>query len=153
MRSLSPSHSAAKYNLVLYNILLTLSYQFMCHLMKHNNVYFTVYYLLVVQCSDIRFVVVCLYLGVLTLKKETNSSIVRTRSGCRDVFNAYMCENAKYDAHDIPFCPTTATQVPKTIIPWDEAKSIYKRRSSTDGAFRTMTFLIMCWRQFIKVMS
>ena len=38
---------------------------------------------------------------VLTLKKETNSSIVRTRSGCRDVFNAYMCKNAKYGTHDI----------------------------------------------------
>ena len=75
-----------------------------------------------------RFVVDCLYLGVFTLKKETNSSIVRTRSGCRDVFNAYMCDGAKFGAYDIPHCPTTATSLPKTIITWDEAKSIYKRK-------------------------
>ena len=48
------------------------------------------------------------------------------RSGCQDVWNAFMCEGAKYSSNDIPLCPTTAETLPAEIIPWDEAKHIYK---------------------------
>ena len=65
---------------------------------------------------------------VFTLKKETNSSIIKTRKGCKDVFNAYMCEGATFTENDIPICPTTATTPPEDIITWEEAKSIYKKQ-------------------------
>ena len=48
------------------------------------------------------------------------------RKGCRDVWNAFMCEGASYSRNDIPLCPTTAENLPDGIIPWDEAKHTYK---------------------------
>lgn len=62
------------------------------------------------------------------MKKETKSSIIKTRKGCKDVFNAYMCEGASFTENDIPMCPTTATKPPEAIITWEEAKSIYKKQ-------------------------
>ena len=52
-----------------------------------------------------------------------------TRKGCKDIWNAFMCEGADFTSHsriDIPFCPTTATEIPKDIITWDEAKRLYR---------------------------
>lgn len=51
------------------------------------------------------------------------------RRGCKDIWNAFMCEGANFrrSKHDIPLCPTTATALPEAIIQWDEAKSIYKK--------------------------
>ena len=78
---------------------------------------------------------VCVYVccelfvvGGVTLKKVTKSGIIETRKGCKDVFNAYMCETATFTKNDIPICPTTATSPPKEIITWVEAKSIYKKQ-------------------------
>ena len=48
------------------------------------------------------------------------------RSGCKDIWNAYMCIGASFSERDIPFCPTTASAPPIKIILWDEAKRIYK---------------------------
>lgn len=68
----------------------------------------------------------------------------RRRSGCRDVWNAFMCEGAKFSLNDIPFCPTTAENLPVTIITWEEAKAIYKCRiAAKDYAFRVDAFV--CW--------
>ena len=53
-----------------------------------------------------------------------------TRRGCKDVWNAYMCNGASFSRNDIPFCPTTAKTLPAKIIMWDEAKSIYKKELS-----------------------
>lgn len=50
-----------------------------------------------------------------------------SRSGCRDIWNAFMVKDAIFSTNDIPFCPTTATAVPKNLISYVEAKSIYKR--------------------------
>lgn len=57
-------------------------------------------------------------------KNKTN------RNGCKDIWNAFMCNNADFRTNgtDIPFCPTTATTIPSKIITWTEAKSIYKRK-------------------------
>ena len=58
-----------------------------------------------------------------------------TRKGCHDIWNAFMCEGAKFSNHDIPFCPTTATSLPEGIILWDEAKRLYRKalaRKDTD---------------------
>ena len=37
-----------------------------------------------------------------------------------------MCEGATYSRNDIPFCPTTAKEIPAEIILWDIAKNIHK---------------------------
>lgn len=55
------------------------------------------------------------------------------RSGCKDVWNAFMCEDAKFGVYDIPYCPTTASEPPKDIVTWEEAKSIYKKCLATKG--------------------
>ena len=62
------------------------------------------------------------------MKKETNCGIIKEpRTGCKDIFNAYMCKDAIFGRNDIPHCPTTATKLPKEVITWEEAKSIYKK--------------------------
>ena len=38
------------------------------------------------------------------------------RSCCKDIWNASMVEGATFCRHDIPFCPTTADQIPKRQI-------------------------------------
>ena len=66
------------------------------------------------------------------------------RSGCRDIWNAFMCEGARYGAHDIPYCPTTAQDIPNSIVTWEEAKSIYRRRlASGNATFHEDAFV--CW--------
>ena len=49
------------------------------------------------------------------------------RPGCKDIWNAFMVDGAKFGKHDIPFCPTTATHIPKRQVTWEEAKQIHKR--------------------------
>ena len=40
-----------------------------------------------------------------------------------------MCDGADFSQsrNDIPYCPTTATELPAAIIPWDVAKRLYKK--------------------------
>ncbi len=57
-----------------------------------------------------------------------NCGIIHTvRLGLKDMWNAYMLEGASYSENDIPYCPTTASKLPRDIITWEEAKSIYKK--------------------------
>lgn len=58
------------------------------------------------------------------MKNTINSPV---RKGCKDIWNAHMVKGARFSEHDIPFCPTTATNLPQKIITWDEAKFIYKK--------------------------
>ena len=51
----------------------------------------------------------------------------KTRKGCKDIWNAFMCEGATFSRNDIPLCPTTAESIPKRIIDWVEAKHLYKK--------------------------
>lgn len=69
------------------------------------------------------------------------SRTIAARSGCKDVWNAFMCSGAAYGKHDIPYCPTTAAAPPNRVITWDEAKSIYKANSG--HAFLEDAFV--CW--------
>ena len=63
------------------------------------------------------------------MKKETNCGIIKEpRTGCKDIFNAYMCKGAIFGRNDIPHCPTTAMKLPEEVITWEEAKSIYKKQ-------------------------
>ncbi len=64
------------------------------------------------------------------MKKSINSEIITTRIGCKDIWNAYMAKGATFGPHDIPFCPTTATDIPAAIVTWEEALRILKRNKS-----------------------
>lgn len=55
--------------------------------------------------------------------KTTNNN----RPGLKDVWNANMVENAIFSENDIPICPTTATEIPKKLISFDEAKTIHNK--------------------------
>ncbi len=66
---------------------------------------------------------------VNALKTEGAGDIMnKTRSGCKDIWNAFMAEGAKFGHNDIPFCPTTAEEMPRDIVTWEEAKTIYKKQ-------------------------
>ncbi len=46
------------------------------------------------------------------------------RKGCRDIWNAYMTRGARYTLNDIPICPSTAVEIPKGLIGYDEIKNM-----------------------------
>ena len=52
------------------------------------------------------------------------------RAGCKDIWNAFMVKEADFGEFDIPFCPTTTTQIPKRQVTWEEAKQIHRRHIS-----------------------
>lgn len=54
------------------------------------------------------------------------------RNGLKDVWNAFMCNGAKYTNNDIPYCPTIMTEIPSKIITWEEARSIHKKMIKKD---------------------
>lgn len=55
-----------------------------------------------------------------------------SRSGLKDVWNAFMCEGATYSKNDIPFCPTILTDLPLEILTWPEAKELHKKLIKED---------------------
>lgn len=63
------------------------------------------------------------------LKKYKGDDIIMSeiRKGCKDVWNAFMVNGAVFTEHDIPYCPTTAKNIPCDIITYEEARNIYKR--------------------------
>lgn len=52
------------------------------------------------------------------------------RTGCKDIWNAYMANGAIFGKYDIPYCPTTASKLPHDIITWEEAKHVHKMNIS-----------------------
>lgn len=58
-----------------------------------------------------------------------------TRQGCKDIWNAFMCENARYSSHDIPYCPTTAHTLPKEIITWEQAVHLYRKAHGNNDLY------------------
>lgn len=80
--------------------------------------------------------------SILLKRKENYDMINKLRTGCKDIWNAFMCKGASFSNNDIPFCPTTAKTLPETIIPWDEAKHIYKKElSRNDKDFHHNAFV------------
>ena len=49
------------------------------------------------------------------------------RKGCKDVWNAFMVRGAAFTEHDIPYCPTTARNLPVDLITYEEARRIYTK--------------------------
>ena len=49
------------------------------------------------------------------------------RSGCKDIWNAFMVKNAKFDiGSDMPIC-ISSDVVPESVISFEDAESIYRR--------------------------
>jgi len=66
----------------------------------------------------------------VTLMSKSQVSILfpeEPRSGCVDIWNGYILKDAIYDKCDIPFCPTTATEIPSEVISILNAKAMYNR--------------------------
>ena len=61
--------------------------------------------------------------------------MIKKRRNCKDIWNAFMVENAIFD-NDIPFCPTTG-DIPETIITWQEAIEIYRKELSHNNKYFT----------------
>ena len=87
-------------------------------------------------------------LGPYNTAKEANvlenlksNDKIKVRKGCKDIWNAYMADGAIYSSHDIPFCPTTATELPHSIVTWEEAKAIYKKNISVKRDFKYDAFV------------
>ncbi len=53
--------------------------------------------------------------------------ISSNRAGLQDIWNADMLIGAQYSSHDFPLCPTTATEVPKVLISFAEAKTLHNK--------------------------
>ena len=51
----------------------------------------------------------------------------KSRKGCKDIWNAFMCIGADYSKNDIPLCPTKLSSMPKEIITWTEARTLHKK--------------------------
>ena len=49
------------------------------------------------------------------------------RKSNKDMWNAFMVKGASFSKNDIPLCPTTAVEVPKKVISYKEARTIYKK--------------------------
>lgn len=78
------------------------------------------------------------------MKKE---NLEACRSGIKDIsiWNAFMVKGARFSKHDIPFCPTTAKGLPKTILTYEEAKSVYHKMISRHKKdFFIDAFVIFC---------
>lgn len=58
------------------------------------------------------------------MHNEQSSDI---RLGLHDIWNAFMIKGATLSNHDIPICPTTATSLPKSLISYDDAKTMHNR--------------------------
>lgn len=75
---------------------------------------------------------------------DMNSQSIQKRSGCKDIWNAFMCKKARFGLYDIPYCPTTADNLPNSIITWEEAKLIYRKLVKSN---KTDFFVdaFVCW--------
>ena len=51
----------------------------------------------------------------------------KIRAGCKDMWNAFMVREANWSDNDIPICPTTAKSLPKDLISYTRAKTIFNQ--------------------------
>lgn len=49
------------------------------------------------------------------------------RSGIKDIWNAFLVDGANWSVNDIPYCPTTATCIPHTLVSYRDAISIHNK--------------------------
>ncbi len=63
------------------------------------------------------------------------------RRNCKDIWNAFMVDGAEFSINDIPLCPSTTDDFPKSIITYSEAKTIYNREIKSDKDFHCESFV------------
>lgn len=68
------------------------------------------------------------------------------RSGCKDMWNAFMLKGATFTKHDIPICPTYLPNgLPKQLVSYTTAKAIYKRElTAGNDSFHISAFVHFC---------
>lgn len=63
------------------------------------------------------------------------------RRGCKDLWNAFMCDSAIMSNEDIPYCPTTASEIPERLIPFWDLKTIHRSNMKTGNVdYRVKAF-------------
>lgn len=62
-----------------------------------------------------------------TVEESYKDDGLPVRAGCKDIWNAFMTEGASFGKHDIPYCPTTATDIPKDQVTWEEARELFRK--------------------------
>ena len=65
---------------------------------------------------------------IIDLKQCDYINNTSARDGCKDIWNAFMVQGARFSHNDIPFCPTTASAPPTRLISFIDAKSIHRKK-------------------------
>lgn len=52
-----------------------------------------------------------------------------------------MVKGASFSKNDIPLCPTTAVEVPKKVISYKEARTIYKKEIKKNPDFKEDSYV------------
>ncbi len=65
----------------------------------------------------------------------------RKRRNCKDLWNAFMVQGCEFSANDIPLCPSTTDEFPKSIITYSEAKTIFYKKIRSDKVFHNESFV------------
>ena len=64
------------------------------------------------------------------------------RRGCTDLWNAFMVDGAEFTiGTDMPICPCTASDVPKKLISYVDAKHLHKAQSKTEPDYHIDAFV------------
>ena len=72
--------------------------------------------------------------------ENKNKTLIRI--GLKDLWNSKMVEGAIFsNENDIPYCPTIISHIPKKIITWEEAKTIYAKKIRKDKDFHVDAFV------------
>ena len=66
---------------------------------------------------------------------------VTIRRNSKDIWNAFMVKGATFSKNDIPICPTTAKEVPKEVVSYRTAKSIYRKETRRDSCFKSRAYV------------
>lgn len=60
---------------------------------------------------------------------------IKIRRNLKDIWNAFMVKGAVFSENDIPVCPTTLDAIPKRLVSYKEAKTIFNKRKKEEPDF------------------
>lgn len=63
------------------------------------------------------------------------------RRNCKDLWNSFMTIGAEFSQTDIPLCPSTTNEFPKSIITYSEAKAIFNKEAKVNRDFHCESFV------------
>lgn len=71
-----------------------------------------------------------------------DNTISQPRTGCKDIWNAFMVEGADFVlSSDIPICPCTTNSIPQRLISYVEAKHLHKINNQTNPDYQVDAFV------------